>query len=131
MMPRTVLVVDDEPAVRRALDKALTRRGHRVVLATSGEQACDLLATESVDAILMDLRMPSMSGQTLFHVILSQWPHLASRVAIMSGDPDSEDQQEWLQLYHLPVIPKPFELNAVFEMVDMISAAERRKANGI
>jgi CheY-like chemotaxis protein len=130
-MSRSVLVVDDEPAVRRALEKALTRRGHKVLLATSGEQACDLLATQTVDAILMDLRMPSMSGQTLFHVILSQWPHLASRVAIMSGDPDADDQQEWLQLYHLPVISKPFELHLVFEMVDLITAAERRQANGL
>ncbi len=101
------------------------------MIATSGEEACDLLAVQSVDAILMDLRMPSMSGQTLFHVILSQWPHLASRIAIMSGDPDADDQQEWLQLYRLPVLGKPFELDRVFQMVDMLSAAERRQANGL
>jgi CheY-like chemotaxis protein len=127
---RIVLVVDDEPAVRRALEKALTRRGHTVFLATSGEQACDLLAAQPVDAILMDLRMPTMSGQTLYHLILSQWPELATRVAIMSGDPEADDQQEWLQLYQLPVIPKPFELNRVFDMVDLLTAAERRQANG-
>ncbi len=128
----SVLIVDDEPAVRRALEKALTRRGHTVFLAPSGEQACELLAAQSVDAILMDLRMPGMSGQTLFHVILSQWPSLAARVAIMSGDPEAEDQQEWLQMYHLPVLAKPFELFRVFEMVDMLTAAERRQqANGL
>ena len=131
MKTLSVLVVDDEPAVRRALEKALTRRGHTVFLATCGEQACELLTSQSVDAILMDLRMPTMSGQTLFHVILSQWPHLAARVAIMSGDPDADDQQEWLQLYQLPVIPKPFELHRVFEMVDALTAAERRRVNGI
>ena len=131
MKSRSVLVVDDEPAVRRALEKALTRRGHTVFLATSGEQACELLALQSVDAILMDLRMPSMSGQTLFHVILTQWPQLAARIAIMSGDPDADDQQEWLQLYHLPVIAKPFELVRVFDMVDMLTAAEQRQVNGL
>jgi two-component system, sensor histidine kinase len=131
MNTRSVLVVDDEPAVRRALEKALTRRGHTVFLATCGEQAIELLTSQSVDAILMDLRMPTMSGQTLFHVILSQWPQLAARVAIMSGDPDADDQQEWLQLYQLPVIPKPFELDRVFDMVDMLTAAERRQVNGL
>ena len=131
MNTRSVLVVDDEPAVRRALEKALTRRGHTVFLATCGEQACELLTSQSVDAILMDLRMPTMSGQTLFHVILSQWPHLAARVAIMSGDPDADDQQEWLQLYQLPVLPKPFELHRVFDMVDVLTAAERRQVNGL
>ena len=128
MNTRRILVVDDEPAVRRALEKALTRNGFTVFLANSGEQACELLTSESVDAVLMDLRMPSMSGQTLFHVILTQWPKLASRVAIMSGDP--EDQQEWLELYDLPVLAKPFELARVFGMIDMLTAVERRQANG-
>ena len=131
MKPRRVLIVDDEPAVRRALEKALTRAGHVVLLAPSGEQACELLSVQQVDAVLMDLRMPSMSGQTLFHVILSQWPRLAARVAVMSGDPDAEEEQEWLTLYGLPVIAKPFELARVFEMVEHLCAeAERRQANG-
>lgn len=130
MKPRRVLIVDDEPAVRRALEKALSRAGHTVLLAPSGEQACELLAVQQVDAILMDLRMPSMSGQTLFHVILSQWPWLASRIAVMSGDPDAEDQQEWLAIYRLPVLGKPFELARVFDMVEhLCGEAERRQAN--
>ncbi len=131
MKPRRVLVVDDEPAVRRALEKALSRAGHAVMLAPSGEQACDLLNGQEVDAVLMDLRMPGMSGQTLFHIILSQWPHVAARIAVMSGDPDAEEEQEWLTLYGLPVIAKPFELARVFEMIEFLaSEQERRQANG-
>lgn len=130
MKPRRVLIVDDEPAVRRALEKALSRAGHSVLLAPSGEQACEVLAVQKVDAILMDLRMPGMSGQTLFHVILSQWPPMAARIAVMSGDPDAEEEQEWLTLYRLPVIAKPFELARVFEMVEWLCAeAERRQAS--
>jgi two-component system response regulator MprA len=131
MKPRRVLVVDDEPAVRRALEKGLLRAGHQVSTAPSGEQACEVLEGQSVDAIFMDLRMPGMSGRTLYHVILSQWPHLASRVAIMSGDPEGEDHYEWLQLYRLPVIAKPFELARVFEMIEFLCADERRQANGL
>jgi len=128
--PRRVLIVDDEPAVRRALEKALTRAGHTVLLAPSGEEACEVLGAQQVDAILMDLRMPSMSGQTLFHVILSQWPPMASRIAVMSGDPDAEEEQEWLMLYRLPVIAKPFELARVYDMVERLCAeAERRQAS--
>jgi DNA-binding NtrC family response regulator len=129
--PRHVLVVDDEPAVRRALEKGLVRAGHSVSTAAGGEQACELLENQTVDAIFMDLRMPGMSGRTLYHVILSQWPQLATRVAIMSGDPDGEDEQDWLQLYRLPVIAKPFELAHVFEMVEFLCAEERRQASGL
>ena len=130
MKPRRVLIVDDEPAVRRALDKALTRAGHIVLLAPGGEQACEVLGAQQVDAILMDMRMPGMSGQTLFHVILSQWPRLAPRIAVMSGDPDAEEEQEWLTLYGLPVIAKPFELARVCDMVEHLCVeAERRQAS--
>lgn len=130
MKLRRVLVVDDEPAVRRALEKALTRAGHTVLLAPSGEQACEMLQSQVVDAILMDLRMPGMSGQTLFHVILSQWPPMAARIAVMSGDPEAEEEQEWLTLYQLPVIGKPFELSRVFDMVERLCVeAERRQAS--
>ncbi|MBI4420597.1 MAG: response regulator [Gemmatimonadetes bacterium] len=125
-----ILVVDDEPAVRRALERALTRQGHVVYTANSGEEACDLLRAQSVDAILMDLRMPKMSGQTLFHMILAEWPELVPRVAVMSGDPEAEDQQEWLRIYHLPVIEKPFELAQVFGMIELLTTEERRQANG-
>ena len=72
-----------------------------------------------------------LTGQTLFHVILSQWPHLAARIAVMSGDPDADEEQEWLTMYRLPVIAKPFELARVFEMVERLCLeAERRQANG-
>jgi len=131
VISRHVLVVDDEPAVRRALEKGLGRAGHRVSIASSGEEACDLLDRQTVDAILMDLRMPGMSGRTLYHVILSQWPELAPRVAVMSGDPEGDDERDWLELYRLPVIPKPFELAQVYQMVEFLSAEERRRANGL
>lgn len=130
MIPRHVMVVDDEPAVRRALEKAFTRAGHSILSAATGEQACEILESRTVDAILIDLRMPGMSGQTLFHVILSQWPPMASRIAVMSGDPDADEEQEWLALYQLPVIAKPFELARVFDMVERLCVdAERRQAS--
>lgn len=132
MTARRVLIVDDEPAVRRALEKAMSRAGYHVFLAPSGEQACEILLAESVDAVLMDLRMPTMSGRTLYHVILSQWPELASRVAVMSGDAEGDDEREWLEMYRLPVITKPFELAAVIRMVEALAATdERRQANGL
>lgn len=129
MRRRRVLIVDDDARVRSELEHALTRRGDTVLVATSGEQACDLLASHAFDAILMDLRMPAMSGQTLFYVILSQWPHLVPRLAVMSTGPDAEDQHEWLMLYSLPVIRKPFEVPQAVSMIDALTA-ERRRANG-
>lgn len=125
-----ILVVDDEPSVRRVLSRALTQAGYTVHTASTGEEAVELLRHHEVDAILMDLRMPSMSGQTLYHVIASQWPQLASRVVVMSGDVDAEDHAGWLELHSLPVLDKPFQLTDVFAVMARLVAGERREANG-
>lgn len=130
MNPLRVLVVDDEAPIRRTLERALGRQGHTVMVASSGEAACSVLTSQKVDAILLDLRMPTMSGQTLYHVILSQWPALADKVIVMSGDPDAEEHEGWLELYDLPVVPKPFELESVYTALDDLAAGRRHRARG-
>ena len=129
MNPMRILVVDDEPPVRRTLERALIRRGHTVFTASSGEHACDLLGHQDVDAVLLDLRMPTMSGQTFYHVLLTQWPALALRVIIMSGDPESADHDEWLALYQLPVVAKPFELERIYTALDDLLGGHRQRAS--
>src|SRR5881409_2053973 len=57
-----VLVVDDEPAVRRALERALRLESYDVSLAGDGEEALDALATEPVDAVVLDILMPRLDG---------------------------------------------------------------------
>lgn len=125
-----VLVVDDDPSVRRVLERALELRGHEPLLAGTGEAAVDVLRKREVDVVLMDLRMPSMSGQTLYHVIASQWPQLASRIVVMSGDPDARDHEEWLQLNDVMVISKPFDLADLFTIIERMQSDERHRANG-
>jgi two-component system response regulator MprA len=60
-MPR-VLVVDDEPAVRRALERALRLESYDVALAEDGEQALDALARQPADAVVLDVMMPRVDG---------------------------------------------------------------------
>ena len=57
-----VLVVDDEPAVRAALQRALALERHDVALAEDGQQALDVLAESTVDAIVLDVMMPRIDG---------------------------------------------------------------------
>ncbi len=125
--PLAILVVDDEPAIRRALERALKRWGHTVHLATSGEAACETLGGYPVDLVLMDLRMPGMSGQTLFHSIVARWPHLVNRVIVMTGDPEAEDHYDWLQHHDLPMLMKPFELAQLERLLRAVAAEEERR----
>ena len=57
-----VLVVDDEPAVRRALERALRLEHYEVSLAADGEEALDSLATAPADAVILDVAMPRLDG---------------------------------------------------------------------
>jgi len=57
-----VLVVDDEPAVRQAVHRALTFEGYDVAVAKEGTQALELLALQSVDAVVLDVLMPNLDG---------------------------------------------------------------------
>jgi CheY-like chemotaxis protein len=58
----TILVVDDDKNLRRLYQAELEAEGYRVILAEDGKQAVKLAASESLDLIVMDIRMPEMDG---------------------------------------------------------------------
>lgn len=58
----SILVVDDDPVIRRLLEERLTREDHSVIVAEDGYQASDLLKKERFDAVLTDLVMPGDIG---------------------------------------------------------------------
>jgi CheY-like chemotaxis protein len=96
----TVLVVDDEPAVRLLVERVLVEAGFRVFTAMGGAEALELLEREgAVDLLLVDLRMPVMSGAQLARKVELLRPEV--RVLIMAAYP-SEDPMAWR------VIMKPF-----------------------
>jgi two-component system, OmpR family, response regulator VicR len=58
----TILVVDDEPQIRRVLQATLSRNGNDVILAKDGQEAIEMVIREHPDLILLDVNMPGMSG---------------------------------------------------------------------
>lgn len=114
-----VLVVDDEQSVRRALERSLRYFGYDVVTAAGGDSAYEILAHDHFDAILLDLRMPLMTGDTLFLAIIRRWPELRNRIVIMSGDP-SPGAAGWpAELHNCPFLGKPF----TFDMLKSVVAS--------
>jgi signal transduction histidine kinase/CheY-like chemotaxis protein len=109
----TVLLVDDEPAVRSPLARFLVRRGATVREAANGHEALAALDVAGCDLIVADLRMPGMDGVALFRALRERAPELAGRTVFLSGD---VSQLGDLQVGIEPdrVLPKPVEL-AEFE----------------
>jgi CheY-like chemotaxis protein len=80
---RTILVVEDEPALARVVTRILTNGGYHVLTATAGAEALDLFRQHGCDALLTDVIMPEMSGRRVAEVIHSSRPDLP--VLYMSG----------------------------------------------
>jgi PAS domain S-box-containing protein len=109
----TILVADDEEAVRSMVGKVLCKHGASVLLAADGRQALEVYRQQQdqIDLILLDLTMPGLSGEE----ILLQLQQLKARqkIIIMSGYGEEETMQRCAELGVVGFISKPFELQAV------------------
>jgi PAS domain S-box-containing protein len=108
----TVLVVDDEAAVRAFATKVLTGLGYQVVESEDAVRAQTLLEnSDAIDLVVTDIEMPgSINGLELARIINCQWPHI--KVVLMSGYPDRamNDLSSRVSDYTLPpLLSKPFE----------------------
>ena len=122
--PALVLVVDDEPSVRRAIAIAFRRSGFVAVDVGGSEDAEHLLRTRRVDALVIDLRMPDMRGDVLFHSAVALQPHLARATVFVTGDV-TEKAAELVAACGCPMVGKPFDLGAVLDTVTSLLARQR------
>ncbi|NNJ70803.1 MAG: sigma-54-dependent Fis family transcriptional regulator [Kiritimatiellales bacterium] len=86
-MKPVVLIVDDEKSARDGLVRAL-QRDYRVFAAENGTSALEVLASQSVDVLLSDVRMPGMDGITLMQRALANHPELTCIILTAYGDVD-------------------------------------------
>jgi len=120
-----VLLVDDEPAICKALSTAIARAGFRVTTATSGQDAIAVVRSERVDVLVTDLRIPDMRGDAMFELAAATQPHLRTRTLFTTGD-ISERAQELIEACNCPFLRKPFDLK---ELLDWVRAAQPSTRN--
>ena len=119
-----VLLVDDEPAICKALALALSRAGFRVSTALSGETAMSIVRGEHVDVLIVDLRIPDMRGDALFELAAAIQPHLRSRSLFTTGD-ITERAQELIEACRCPLLRKPFDLKDLIDWVRGVQPMEK------
>lgn len=73
-MPATILFVDDEANILSSLKRLFRPAGYRIFIAESGAQGLEILARESVDLVVSDMRMPEMNGAQFLEKVRVQWP---------------------------------------------------------
>ncbi|HVX38105.1 MAG TPA: response regulator [Gemmatimonadaceae bacterium] len=114
----TILYVDDEAAIQRAIRSLLSRKGHTVLTAGSIAEARGVLAANAVDGALIDLWLGPESGFDLLEWIDMHQPHLLTRVAVVTGEVIFEPEtQRMLDLYQRPVLSKPFDMTELERLI--------------
>lgn len=117
---RTILIVDDEPQIRRVLRNLLIGKNAAVVEAESGEEALDLLRRQVVDVVLLDLNMPGMGGFKACEAIRAGWD---IPIIVISVREAEADKIEALDAGADDYLTKPFMFD---ELMARIRAALRR-----
>jgi CheY-like chemotaxis protein len=75
-LEKQILIIDDDPSIRHMLGRVLLGEGYAVVVAASGEAGLKIAENGDIDLVLLDLKMPGMSGQETLKVLRAEHPGL-------------------------------------------------------
>ena len=118
----TVLLVEDEDAVRMFGARALRNKGYNVLEAENGEVALDVIngTDENIDLIISDVVMPGMDGHTLVRLVRHELPDV--KVILMSGYAEDVFRDEIDRDPTIQFLAKPFSLRGLASKVKEVMA---------
>jgi nitrogen regulation protein NR(I) len=119
----TILIVDDDPQLRQSFEKLLVEEGHTVATAANGEAALELVRQNPPELVVMDIRMPGMSGLEAFQAMHALEPKLP--VIIMTAFGTTETAIEATKLGAYDYILKPFDIPDILAIISQALEAGR------
>lgn len=117
---RLILIVEDDPGIGALLEDSLVDYGFHVRLATTANQAFQVLETVRPALITLDLGLPTISGRRFFHLLRQNPATTAIAVVIISAERVIEPA---LQTLAQAVLPKPFTLDQLIETITGVLVA--------
>ena len=124
---RKVLVVDDDPAVRKSIDRILSSKGYAVITAESGEEALRKLNEEKYDLVYTDIRMPGMSGLEVAEQVKARKPWTPVVIITGYGTDAAEARAKAAgvsSFMHKPLSPEMIEDSARDALAEPAAVAE-------
>jgi putative two-component system response regulator len=110
-VPDRILIADDEPKARKAVEAHLAQRGYEVLTAGSGDEALAIVVRQKIACMIAEARVFGTTGGELLSRALSKDPHLA--VIVLSSLPDVTDAVRYIQYGAMDYLPKPLDLSHV------------------
>jgi DNA-binding response OmpR family regulator len=113
-----ILIVDDEEAIRLLVSTILSQSECSVDATGDAGEALAKLESTSYDIVLMDIRMPGMSGMELYARIIDKHPELTGKVIFMTGDSSDSTTRAFLEQNKLTFLTKPFDIETLLKKVN-------------
>lgn len=119
---KTVLLVDDSATNNLLLQVAFEQNGFAAEVAYSGKEALKLLSKKHIDAVLLDLMMPGMSGFEVLEAIRGNGATASLPVLIVSADSEQADEDKAIAMGANHYFEKPLQLSEIVEKVKSLVA---------
>ena len=121
--PASILIVDDDPGTLQSIGDVLEHRGHAVQTATQARAALELLTDRAVDAAILDLHLPDVSGLVLLQAIKTSAP--ATEVIIITDQASATTAIEAINSGAFGYVTKPFKMDHLMATIDKALAKQR------
>jgi PAS domain S-box-containing protein len=120
----SILVVDDEPSVQQFIRSTLDSAGYSVDTTGNPYDALKIIEDKKYDLIIIDIKMPGISGQELYHKIVNDRPFMSAKILFTTGDAANTEVKAFFQRHNLPSISKPFDRKTLEKKIRDILDAE-------
>jgi len=121
----SVLLIDDEEGLRRAVVSFLKRRGMHITAVEDGGDALRVLRRQRFDVIVSDVRMPGMSGGEFLERLRREHPTMVNRLIFTTGDTFASDTSTLLRDSGVPSLVKPYDFSKLETVLHEVAEAAR------
>ena len=121
MMPKRVLLAEDEPSIVESLTFLLEAAGFEISVETNGRQALDSALTTAPDVLVLDVMLPELDGYEILRQIRSDQRAKALPVLMLTAKGQREDRETALECGADLFITKPFANAAIVEAVEQLA----------
>jgi DNA-binding response OmpR family regulator len=122
--PGRILVVDDKPEIRAVLTRALSRKGHEVVVAENGRGGIAALHNGVFDLIVVDRNLPDLDGLDILKAARAKQPR--AKTIMITGLPTTESETAARSLGVHDYLIKPFDVQDIVSQCESAIEASRR-----